>query len=143
MMIKNLNHLRVALAAAGIMAAVGLLMVVYAQPAEAAFPGRNGKIAFSSNRDGGNYEIYTMNANGTGLDRLTNDPKGDTEPAWSPDGSRIAFVSTCDGNQEIYTMNPSGMSLDRLTNNTQSDIMPDWQPLSRSQKMKYSEFQWT
>jgi hypothetical protein len=45
----RLNHLRAALltAAAGLLAAVGLLVVLYAQPAEANFPGKPGKIAFS------------------------------------------------------------------------------------------------
>src|SRR5256885_2251960 len=56
-----------------------------------------GKIAFTSNRDG-NDEIYVMNADGTGVTRLTNDPASDSQPAWSPDGSRIAFTSTRDGN---------------------------------------------
>jgi len=41
------------------------------------------KIAFQSNRDG-NYEIYVMNADASGMARLTNDPGQDGEPAWSP-----------------------------------------------------------
>ncbi len=82
-MIKNLNHLRVVLAAAaaGVLAAVGLLVLAAVSPAEAAFPGQNGKIAFVSNRDG-NFEIYAMNANGTGSDRLTNNPANDYGPDW-------------------------------------------------------------
>jgi hypothetical protein len=85
MMIKNLNRPRVVLAAAagGVLLAVGMLIVAAVSPAEAAFPGQNGKIAFSSNRDG-NLEIYTMNTNGQGIDRLTNNPKQDTEPDWQP-----------------------------------------------------------
>ena len=65
MMIENLNRLRVVLAAAagGVLLAVGMPMVAAVSPAEAAFPGQNGKIAFTSNRDG-NLEIYTMNPNG-------------------------------------------------------------------------------
>ena len=43
------------------------------------------------NRDG-NFEIYTMNADGTGATRLTNNAADDTQPAWSPDGTRIAFT---------------------------------------------------
>jgi hypothetical protein len=85
MMIENLNRLRVVLAAAagGVLLAVGMPMVAAVSPAEAAFPGQNGKIAFTSNRDG-DQEIYTMNTNGQGIDRLTNDPKQDTEPDWQP-----------------------------------------------------------
>src|SRR3972149_244325 len=69
----------------------------------------NGKIAFVSQRDG-NEEIYTMNADGSNVQRLTFDvvgsPKSDLSPAWSPDGTRIAFVSNRDGgNYEIYVMN--------------------------------------
>ncbi|MEJ7815376.1 MAG: hypothetical protein WKF53_09400, partial [Rubrobacter sp.] len=57
----RLNHLRAALltsAAAGLLAAVGLLMVLYAQPAGANYPGKPGKIAYSG-YDGNDYEIYT------------------------------------------------------------------------------------
>jgi Tol biopolymer transport system component len=82
---------------------------------EAAFPGQNGKIAFASNPDG-NHEIYTMNPNGGGLDRLTNNNAGDFDPAWSPDGNRIAFRSNRDGNLEIYAINSNGTGVDRLTN---------------------------
>jgi TolB protein len=50
------------------------------------------RIAFSSLRDG-NYEIYTMAANGTEPHRLTETEWSEAEPSWSPDGRRIAYVS--------------------------------------------------
>ncbi len=52
-------------------------------PAESAFPGANGKIAFESFRDG-NFEIYVMNADGSNQTNLTNNPADDFSPAWSP-----------------------------------------------------------
>ncbi|MFZ3085436.1 MAG: hypothetical protein WA097_02185, partial [Candidatus Hydromicrobium sp.] len=66
-----------------------------------------GKIAFDSMRDL-NYEIYIMNADGSGQVNLTNNPAGDSTPSFSPDGSKIAFESARDGNFEIYTMNVDG-----------------------------------
>jgi len=62
----RLDHLRAALlavAAAGLLAAVGLVVVLYAQPAEANYPGKPGKIAYSG-WDGNDLEIYTINPNG-------------------------------------------------------------------------------
>src|SRR5262245_53744104 len=52
----------------------------------------NGKIAFTSDRDG-NQEIYLMNNDGSGQLRLTNNPGTDAFPTFSPDGRKIAFVS--------------------------------------------------
>ena len=49
-------------------------------------------------------------------------------PAWSPDGSMIAFVSARDGNPEIYVMDADGDSAARLTNNDSTDGSPVWSP---------------
>ena len=57
----------------GALAFMLLLTFVTSPPAgHAALPGANGKIAFVSNRDG-NFEIYVMNADGSGQTRCTND----------------------------------------------------------------------
>jgi len=61
------------------------------------------KIAFTTNRDG-NYEIYLMNNDGTGLTNLSKHAAQDTSPTWSPDGKKIAFVSTRDGGSDVYVM---------------------------------------
>ncbi len=92
--------------------------------------GNRGQIVFSSNRDG-NYEIYVMNPDGTGLTNLTNNSATDGDPAWSPDGRQIAFSSNRDGNYEIYVMNADGTGLTRLTYNSADDIQPTWSPHSR------------
>jgi len=49
-------------------------------------------------------------------------------PAWSPDGSKIAFTSNRDGNPEIYVMNRDGSGLRRMTNNPAIDVTPTWSP---------------
>src|SRR5215210_2428634 len=63
--------------------------------AQAAFPGTNGKIAFTSNRDG-NQEIYIMNPDGTDQKRLTNNAAFDFDTVLAPDGMKIAFTSDRD-----------------------------------------------
>ena len=61
------------------------------------------RIAFTSNRDG-NYEIYVMNADGSGPKNLTNHKGWDNFATWSPDGKRLAFVSNRDGGHDVYVM---------------------------------------
>jgi Tol biopolymer transport system component len=94
------------------------------------FPGPNGQIAFSSNRDG-NFEIYSMNDDGSDVTRLTDNDANDFDPSWSPDGEKIAFVSFRDGsnNMEIYVMNADGSDQTRLTDNDDAlDREPSWSP---------------
>ena len=76
--------------------ALAITGLAKAGPAQGAYPGDNGKIAFETNRDG-NLEIYSMNPDGSSQVNLTNDPAEDTDPVWSPDGSRIAFVKASRG----------------------------------------------
>ena len=85
------------------------------------------QIAFTSSRDG-NDEIYVMNADGSGVTRLTDHPGRDTSPDWSPDGRQIAFTSERDGNDEIYVMNADGSGVTRLTDHPARDTSPDWSP---------------
>ena len=65
-----------------------------------------------------------MNADGSALSRLTNNPTVDVFPSWSPDGTRIAFTSDREGGPEIYIVNADGTDLTRLTDNTANDVLP-------------------
>lgn len=80
-------------------------------------------IVFVSTRDG-NPEIYSVNSNGTGAKRLTNNAATDEQPSRSADGRTIVFSSRRDGNSEIYKMNADGSGLLRLTEDTPGDDAP-------------------
>jgi hypothetical protein len=71
------------------------------------------QVVFMSQRDG-NWEIYAVNVDGTGLRRLTQDRANDGLPTWSPDGRYIAFVSDRDGPWAIWIMRPDGADPRRL-----------------------------
>lgn len=110
------------------------------------------KIAFVSWRDskypndckGGdcNFEIYIMNADGSGQTRITDNPAEDWAAAWSPDGTRLAFQSLRDEsahpqdcgnscNSEIYVMNIDGSNVIRITNNETPDFSIAWRPSAK------------
>jgi dipeptidyl aminopeptidase/acylaminoacyl peptidase len=125
-------------AVAAVVAMCLLILVVRVEPSHAAFPGQNGKIAFDSSpvtatNPTGDTEIFTINPElyGLGPTQLTDNTARDGDPAWSPDGTKIAFSSNRDtrpANTEIYTMNPDGSNQTRLTYNLESDSEPAWSP---------------
>jgi TolB protein len=104
-----------------------LLLTLTATPHEAGatFPGHNGKLAFASNRTTGegvnnpegDYEIFTMDRNGSGLRQLTENAAFDFDPEWSPDGQKIAFESDRALFSEIFVMNADGTEQTQVTAN--------------------------
>ena len=67
-----------------------------------------------------------MNADGTGITRISNDAAKDAWPVWSPNGQYIAFGSDLDGHNEIYIMRADGSNLTQLTNSPANDEVPSW-----------------
>jgi dipeptidyl aminopeptidase/acylaminoacyl peptidase/outer membrane protein assembly factor BamD (BamD/ComL family) len=79
---------------------------------------------------GGNCGLYIMDENGANPTRLTTDDS-DNAPAWSPDGSQVAFMSARDGNWEIYVVDLANPKPRRLTTNPANDGLPAWSPDSQ------------
>lgn len=87
----------------------------------------SGRIVFASNRDG-DFEIYSMQSDGTDLRQLTFNTAADLNPDWSPNGQQIVFESQRDGQSELYVMNADGTGLTRLTAYADFDGFPTWSP---------------
>jgi TolB protein len=142
------NTLGALAAAAGALVAVGLLtlmmLVVEVRPAEAGFPGQNGRIAFLSTgtieeNPELNVELFTMGPNGTNRRMLTDTRNyrfSTDHPAWSPDGTQIAFsgtrnISKYGWDKDIFTIRPratSGTRVTRLADNADGELEPAWSP---------------
>src|SRR5579885_2666223 len=88
----------------------------------------NGRLAFDSDRTGGQLDIFLMNPDGSNQTPVTTNAGDDTRPSFSPDGSRIAFQSVRGGNQDIYVINADGTGETRLTTDPNADGLPSFSP---------------
>ena len=102
--------------------AVAGAALLAAQPAHAAFPGENGRIAFVSSG-----QIWTVDGDGSDLQQVTSptSPAFDADPSWSPDGTRIAFSRGTSSTRDLYIVNANGSGAALLTANGQD---PTWSP---------------
>jgi Tol biopolymer transport system component len=106
--------------AASVLFAATCLVLAFDSTARAAFPGANGKIAFS------NGDIYTVNADGSGTAQLTSTPSLEFAPEWSPDGQQILFSAS----QKVWRMNADGSGAYALAPTTPGDTVASgaWSP---------------
>lgn len=72
----------------------------------------------------GNVDLYRVARDGSDLQRLTGGLSVEYEPAWSPDGQRIAFASNASGLNDVWVMNVDGSNLQQLTNARLQSPMP-------------------
>lgn len=106
-------------------------------PQATSLGGGVGQIAFASERSGVP-QIFLSNVDGTNLSQVTNVDAGACQPAWSPDGLQIVFISPCrvrvDSPYQSYTdtslflIQADGTGLKQLTNVPGADFEPDWSP---------------
>jgi WD40 repeat protein len=85
------------------------------------------KIAYESNQ-GGSFDVWVMNADGSNKLRRTTASGNDGAPTWSPDGTKISFDSdrSTGANIDIWVMNVDGSNQVRLTTHGALDAWPEW-----------------
>lgn len=121
---------------------LGILVLGMALPAaaQAAYPGANGKIAFEGHPAGGgtDSEIVVSNADGSAVTALTNNSVDDVDPAWSPDGTKIAFARFNGSVFEIWTMNADGTGQTAVVQLGKSTTHPTWSPAGNKLVFTYA-----
>ena len=104
--------------------AAALLLLVLPASAGAVVPGQNGRIAFDSDHDDYLGDIYSVEPDGTGLLRLTSTKNYEGDPAWSPDGQKIAYIRA----QDLWVMNADGSDQHKVANFKPDLRDPGWSP---------------
>jgi Tol biopolymer transport system component len=95
--------------------------------------GGSGQLAFASTRTGV-AQIYLMDLKGENVIQLTNIESGACQPAWSPNGQRLVFISPCKGQEDIYyntslfMINADGTGLTTLDASPGGNFDPAWSP---------------
>lgn len=85
-------------------------------------------LLFAANPPGSQPQILLYDSANGVLKALTQGTAANTQPAWSPDGTKIAFTSNRDGNNDIFVMNADGANPVNLTHNPGEDSFPAWSP---------------
>lgn len=88
------------------------------------------RLAFVAVQPSGFNDIFLIDLESGGVQQLTFDPAGDSDPRWSPDGTAIVFASNRDGNWELYTIRADGTGLTRLTETPGDETEPAWRPFT-------------
>lgn len=107
-------------------------IAMHSRPAHAAFPGKNGLITFSGDRDG-DFEIFTIHADGSHRRQLTHNGTEDDAPAFSANGRKIVFTRDVDLtnflHREVFTMNRDGSHQHQITDDAVADkLSPGFSP---------------
>jgi Tol biopolymer transport system component len=128
---RRMLYLPALIVAAVLMACAVVLAL--SEKAEAAFPGKNGRIAYASYDapfPKGDSEIYTINPDGSGKRQLTNNDTDDLDPSYSPDGKKIVYAGQDGpkGDLEIYTISASGGDKFQVTHNDVDEEWPTYSP---------------
>ncbi len=88
---------------------------------------RLNRIAYAG-MSNGKFDIYTMEADGSHLMKLTEEQGNNEDPCWSPDGRYIVFSSSREGRYHIYIMNANGQNQQRITYGKGDQTSPSWSP---------------
>ena len=108
------------------------------------------RIAFKSTRNGGQFDIYVMDANGANVTRVTDHPAQDHDPVWMPDGQSVIISSTRDSREDLFRVWLADRRVERLTHHVVGRaIMPSISPDGKSvafaaqtlQRLNFWDFQ--
>lgn len=117
--------------ASGFVEAVSVTQLTGLENTYGAWSSDGTKLAFESNRDGPDADIFLINADGTGVIQLTRNEVYDGTPLWSPDGIYLVFATERDGNPEVYRMRTDGSDPVNLTRHPGADGHPQVSPDGR------------